>query len=345
MTTTGKMGKFALKAFLACGLTVLATAYANHDASARTLKWTSFSSAKHPSHAAANIPFQKEVEEKSGGSLKVDFFLNGSLGKAADQLQIIESGVADIGVIIPNYTKGRFPLAELAELPFAFDSAEEATAAFQGILKDYIEKEFTSVKLLSLGVTAPLQVMTTKQPIKKVEDLDGLRLRGSDGARVLEKFGASIVLISSADTYLALDRSTLDGTTVPLGSMFNYKLEEVIKYANMLNLYEVALPLVMNLDTWNGLSPEEQKIVSAAAQNFAHNTALSQDNSTNEGRAKATKAGVEIIDMTAETRKKLQEAAKPFWDQTIAGLNEKGLPGDQILKQLIAARDAYRSSH
>ncbi|TNE34705.1 MAG: TRAP transporter substrate-binding protein [Alphaproteobacteria bacterium] len=325
------------------GLAALGSGLLAGGASARELKFSLYVSEIHPSVKLAYKPFADELKEKSGGKLTVKFYYNKILGGTAQQLKIVENGVADISNIVPIYTKGRFPLLTVSELPVMFDSSIEATDTMNAVKDKYFASEFNTVKLLDFVITAPSVVLTTKKPLAKLEDLQNMNIRASAGANVLTKFGANLVAMPVTDTYLAMERGAVDGTVIPFGSMFSYKFEEVAKYVNPLNLYSVATAFIMNKDTWASLSPEEQKIMAEASAHLAYNAAKAQDDSTEAARGKVAKLGIKIVKFSDADMKKLKETAKPEWDLWVENHSKDGAPGAELLQSVIAARDAERT--
>lgn len=314
-------------------------------AGAKELRMALYVSERHPAVKLVYEPFINAVKEKSNSSLTIKLFANAQLGKDADQLQMVESGVADIAQIVTVYTKGRFPMTDVANLPFAFRSAKEGAVVLNELRDQYLESEFSTVKLLSVAITAPYQLLTVKAPVKTVEDLDGLRIRGSGGAEVLTNFGASLVSMPITDTYLALERGAVDATGIPFGSMFAYKFEEVTKYANVMNLYSLSLALIINEKTWEGLTPEEQSVLKEVALEFALNTADSQDGSADLATEKAESLGLEVSIFPEAELAKLEASSQPYYDKWVAALKEKGAPADEFLKAITAATTEYRKSN
>ena len=66
--------------------------------------------------------FGKELEARSGGRIKVQYFAGGSLLKAPAMYKGIESGITDIGYAHVYYTPGRMPVTEGAGLPLSLPS-------------------------------------------------------------------------------------------------------------------------------------------------------------------------------------------------------------------------------
>lgn len=84
-------------------------------------------------------PWMDEVTARTRGAVTFSYYPNQQIGKAADLLRLTQSGVVDIGYIAPSYASDKMPLSEVAQLPEAFHTSCEGTAAYwksarQGVL-------------------------------------------------------------------------------------------------------------------------------------------------------------------------------------------------------------------
>ena len=67
--------------------------------------------------------FCRELEKRTDGRVKVDYFAGGSLLKAPKVFEGVVSGIADIGYSHVYYTAGRMPVTEAVGLPLGYPSA------------------------------------------------------------------------------------------------------------------------------------------------------------------------------------------------------------------------------
>lgn len=93
------------------------------------LKFSSWVGIAHGHHTGVMVPWAKMIEEKSGGRLKVTIYPGSTLGKAADHVDLVTGGIADMGFASPGMTPGRFPLISVAELPLLFKSGKGGSMA------------------------------------------------------------------------------------------------------------------------------------------------------------------------------------------------------------------------
>jgi len=302
-------------------------------AMARDLKFSLLLPEHHVFVTDVVKPFVQEVEAKTKGELKVTLFPSAVLGEGKEQLRLTETGIADIALIVPSYTRGRFPLIDAGLLPFAFDSAAQGTKVLELLRKEYIEPEFKTVKLLFPAMTSPAALLTRSKPLATLADLKGITLRGTGGAQktLLTSLGANVVSIPASDLYVAMERGTIEGTILSLASAPGYKLEELVKYVNRINFSATPIAVVMNKATWDSLTPEQKSVVAAAAQTAAVNTGKAYDGADEEGLAKLTAKGAKVVNFPAADVARLKEVAAPEWKAWADSLPKGGVDATAFL--------------
>ena len=107
-----------LAAFCICAIAMSAAPHAH--AQPIKLKFAVFSPDTERLFNTVKKPFVAAVNAASGGTVQIELFPNGALGRAPQQqAQMVLDGVADIGFIVPPFTPGRFPDTEVMELPLS----------------------------------------------------------------------------------------------------------------------------------------------------------------------------------------------------------------------------------
>ena len=77
----------------------------------------------HIIHEAVTKPFIEAVARRTNGDVMIAHFPAEQLGKAKDLLRLTQSGVVDIGYVVPSYASDKMPLTAMAELPGGFRNA------------------------------------------------------------------------------------------------------------------------------------------------------------------------------------------------------------------------------
>lgn len=141
-------------------------------------------------------------------------------------------------------------------------------------------------------------------------DLTGIRLRSSPLYRAfLDELGATSVVQSAPEVYTSLERGVVGGTGYPVTGLRDLGWNKFLKYKIDPGFFQTDVLITMNLDAWNGLSPEAQDIVQQAAleheqSSYEANTALV----ASETAAFAAE-GIETIELTGEQRVMFLETA------------------------------------
>ena len=112
------------------------------------------------------------------------------------------------------------------------------------------------------------------------------------------------------------------------GWVNNFKLNEVTTYHTLLNLNPGSYSTVMNRDTWNRLTEQEQQhIADLLPVYFFYNT-------TNSAAAAMSKIPTEnLFTLSAEDRAALVAQMQPLWAEWVQKADAAGLPGQKILDE------------
>jgi TRAP-type C4-dicarboxylate transport system substrate-binding protein len=283
------------------------------------------------------IPWIEEIEKASGGEVKIKLFPAGALGKAPEQFDIAEKGIADMSYHLADYTPGRFPLTTVFSLPFMVPTGQKVSEAmwetFQKEPK--YQEEYSKVKVLALFGHAGGQFHTVKTPIRKISDFNGLKMRTANPSisKALQIWGAVPVAQPITETYQALQLGILDGSALPYEGTEIFKLNEVIKYTTIVDLYTMPMMIVMNKKSWESLPTNVQELIdgttglkmsSAAGKTF--------DDAEVPFREKTLKKGIEEIILAPSELAKMKESTLTLRGEWVADMEKKGLSGKEILK-------------
>jgi len=328
--------KLAAAVALAAGLMTSA------EADARDLKMSLWFGKTHFMTEEVMQPFIDDVHRLSDGDLNITLYGDSVLGKISDQLMLVENGIADIAMVVPSYTPGRFPLTESGGLPFAFDSATHGGKVYN-ILQPYVEEEFDTVKFLFMTVNTPAALLTATKPIATVEDIRGERLSGSAAAQqqFLTSLGAIADFMPISEKYVALERGTIEGLLMPLASASGYKMEEVTKYITRINYSSTPLVVIMNQNAWDSLTPEQQAVITEASVAAQQKLGPAYDAADERGLEILLAADGELVPFAEEEMAKLREKAAPFWNSYLEDLRKRTPKADEFIAAL---RDAIEQT-
>ncbi len=182
-------------------------------------------------------------------------------------LRQLGRGTFDVVHTVINYVVSDSP--ELAGLDFPvlapdLDLAYEVTEAYRPIIDKYLQQNFNA-KLLSI-VPYPAQVLFSRVEIDGLDDLRGKKIRASGWttARFLDAAGAAGVTLDFSEVPQSLQRGVVDGAVTGSLSGYSAGWGEVSNYVYPMPIggWDHVIG-VMNLDTWNSLTTEQQEQIQA----------------------------------------------------------------------------------
>lgn len=211
-------------------------------------------------------PLWDSLAKETNGRINVKYVTLNEAGiKGGQALRFLKKGAFDIMTISVSYVSGDEPSLVAIDLPgiaFDFETLKRMSDAYRPVMAERL-KEFGGV-LLTHWPFNP-QIVFCKEKIESLADLTGKKVRasGAPASDTLEQLDATAVNMTGGEVYQALQRGLVDCGSTGTTYGFKNKWHEVTNY-----LYD--LPLggysqvvqVANVDFWNSLSAEDQKLIS-----------------------------------------------------------------------------------
>lgn len=296
-----------------------------------TLKFSTLFPATHKV-ALLKGEWGKEVEKRTNGRVKVELFPGAVLTPPAQTYDSVKKGIADIGETFSSYTSGRFPLSEAVDLPLGVTSALQGTRMANAFYKKFKPKEYDDVKVLFMHTAAP-QILCTKKPVNKLEEVKGLKIRSTGtSSQIVQALGGAPVGMSMGEAYDAISRGVVNGVVGPVEVMKGWKLAEVLNSCTVYGSSHVNNAMViMNKSKWNSIPPDLQKIIDQVSEEFAEKQGKLWDELDKEGEDALLKKGGKMITLPKEEQARWKAQLKPILDEYVKSMKAKGLPGDEAL--------------
>lgn len=220
---------------------------------------------KHPSIVNGLVPWMAEMEEKSGGRLKFNYYNPNTLVPDKDVYDSTISGMVDFGLSYVAYSPGRFPLNSVMELPLIAPSAEAGSLVTWELYNKFPEwqKEYQETEMLFQWASATYNLHTKNKQVKTLEDLKGMKIIGwsPDILNIIKHLGANPIEVTSLDTYMAIERGTADGVLCPLAPLKSYKISDAAKYHTIIDISVGPFYGVMNKEVFNSMPEDLQKLM------------------------------------------------------------------------------------
>ncbi|HVG51383.1 MAG TPA: TRAP transporter substrate-binding protein [Xanthobacteraceae bacterium] len=217
------------KAVLAAAV---AAAFSTHCAAQETrLLMTSLSPGGSTNSVFFNQWAQK-LADQSGGAVKIDVRDGATLAHFGNVYERVQDDVVQIGWAIHQVVAGKFPLSEVAGLPFVEDGFSRASLALYRLSKSgLLNNENKDVVPLVYSVFGPSQLHFARQP-RSIDDLNGVKVgvTGRAPSQLVAALGGTPISMQPGEFYEALQRRTIDAAITSWSAFAPYKLQEVTSY-------------------------------------------------------------------------------------------------------------------
>ncbi|MDR2018770.1 MAG: TRAP transporter substrate-binding protein [Syntrophobacterales bacterium] len=275
----------------------------------------------------------EEINKKLAGKAEVTQYTGGTLLTATKMAAGVSSGIADIGLSHLSYSRGRFPVMEIMELPLGFPSSWIATHVGMDFYEKVKPKEWDAYHPLMFSTSPPNVIQTLKKPVKTLDELKGLKIRGSGRiGDIVKALGAIPMPIETVDLYEALRRGVVDGTYTPLETLKGFKLGEVEKYSSA--TWKVGsvfqFYVVFNKRKWDSLPPDVKDIFTEFSKEFVERWAVEWNKIDFEGKEYFMKLGGQIVPVSDAEQAKMVKAVEPVVSDYKKDLIAKGFKAAEV---------------
>lgn len=297
---------------------------ADHSAVAKTLKLGTVFPETQPDSRGAML-FKKLVEEASGGKLEVKVFPNSQLGGPKEMFSQMQIGALEMGYYGINtlaWIKGGEAF-EITAIPFLYKSYEDmrrvlTSERFKPILAE--AEKVTGIKIIAInGDTTPRGLTTKDRAVWSAEDFKGLKIRTAASPTVLaamKKLGALPQQVAFSELYLALKTGVVDAQENGSITVKTRSFYEVQGYYMITDYIRDIATFYMGAKTWGGLSEQERRIISEAAEKAGnYTTQLVQQELKESIDFLSTKMRV-IIPNNQSIREALEGVFEPLFEGT-----------------------------
>lgn len=306
-----------------------------------TLRLHQFLPPPAPVPAQILKPWGAQVEEASGGRIKIEHFDAMSLGgRPPELMDQARDGVVDLSMTVVGYTPGRFPRTEVFELPFMMTNpVATAKAYWEMVESDFQSNEYKDVKVLGAWVHGP-GLIHSADGVTSLEDMKGLTLRGPTRIinDLMAELGAEPVGMPLPAIPEALSKGVVKATVIPWEVTTAIRLSELVsnhtEFSGDESLYTAAIVLVMNKAKYEALPDDLRAILDAesGAKLSAFATQVMWDMDA-PAREIAANAGNTIVQLDEAEVARWKEASQPVIERWIADMDAKGIDGAALIEQ------------
>jgi len=274
--------------------------------------------------------FAELVKEKSGGKMSIKMYHSGTLGSQPDAIEQLRIGGIEIGQFNLGPLGPIVPEANVVSLPFIFKDVDHMWRVLDGKAGDIINEGMTKFGIVPLAWydAGARCFYNSKGPINKPADVTGMKVRVMNNdlySGMIASLGGNPSPMAFAEVYQSLKTGVVDGAENNWPSYESTGHFEVAQYYSISQHLIIPETLCINAKVWQGLSPEDQKILKEAAVE----SAMLQRKLWKE-REKASREKVEAGGVTVN-----EIPDKSAFQAAMAPVYEKFLKDNPNLKTLV----------
>ena len=295
-------------------------------------------------------PWADRVMEASDGRIEIQHFPSMQLGGTPPQLidQAID-GVADIIWTVAGYTPGRFPRAEVFELPFTMTDAGDMSAAYWELADEQMmDQDFADFKVLGVWVHGP-GVIHTSEPVESPDDLNGLKLRAPTRVtnKLFTNLGATTVGMPVTAIPESLSKGVVDGAVIPWEVTGALKVAELVENHTEFEgnaIYTTTFIFAMNKDAYDDMPDDLKAVIDAnSGAEFSRMAGAQMQADDGPSREAALDAGNNVITISEADAGPWRDAADATTQEWIAEMDEKGIDGAALIARAQELLDANKT--
>lgn len=248
--------------------------------------------------------FAEVVAAESKGQFKVGVYPDSQIGDIQQLIAGMQLGTVDMAYLGPGNAgqlKGCGAL-NIAYLPYLFKNKRSAEEVINGpIFAELFDQcaKSSGVRIFAVGGDrSPRALVTNKGPIRKPDDLKGMRLRIPPipiFRDVFERLGVKVVPLGLNEVYMALSRGQVDGQDNGFDLTLTFRFHEVSKFWSATDhAYDMGAFYVSERK-WKSFSPEQQAMFRKAATEGGKIATQLGEEFDAKGMEELKKAGVTYV--------------------------------------------------
>ncbi|WP_299915795.1 TRAP transporter substrate-binding protein [uncultured Roseobacter sp.] len=231
-----------------------------------------YAAAEGSSYAVLANKFEELAETYSDGTIDVKVRCCGQLMGEDEAFKAMQLGTVDMHVITGNNISPHFPLMDAFVLPYIFEDKDHAYRVLEGDVGQGFAEQLqaaTGVHLLTFGFVGDRDFYNSRNPITKMEDMAGLKVRVPKNQVMIDtfaEFGAAPIPLPWADTPTALQTGTVEGADNGTSFIKSQKFYEIMPHFTALEHFTYFSPLFASQRIMDKLDDNQREAVMRAAR-------------------------------------------------------------------------------
>ena len=265
--------------------------------------------------------FADDVETMSGGDIDIEMFFSSSVVATVETFDAAANGILDCDMTGGAYQTGKNPAFQfVGDIMGGYDTPyQQLSWLYHGGGLEAAQELYNEFGMQLIGWWIYGQEsLSSSTPIAGPDDLVDWKFRSPPGleTEIFAALGATPIVMDFTEIFTALETGIIDGADASgLANNVGLGLYDIVSHATFPGFHSMPSDhLACNLDVWNGLTEQQQRIMEVAMQSLALQTALTFERSNAEAAAQLREAGVTLYDWSTEDRMTFRAAAQEAWD-------------------------------
>ncbi|MBL3538264.1 DctP family TRAP transporter solute-binding subunit [Aminivibrio sp.] len=261
--------------------------------------------------------FRNHVQNKTGGSVKIEVFHASQLGNEKEILEGLKMGTIELGTITTGPVPTLFKPIMVFDIPYLFPNQVVAWEVLDGPFGRKLMEEMrkvTGIRTLAVSENGYRHFVTSEKQIKSVADMKGLKIRTMENPahmKMVEALGASPTPVAFGELYMALQQGVVDGCELPMTLINNGKYYEVQKYTILDGHLYNPLIMFVNDNVWEKLSEDQKAALYEGARLFNITQRAISERQVQSGILNVTEKGMTVYVPTAAQLNEFRSVSQP----------------------------------
>jgi TRAP-type C4-dicarboxylate transport system substrate-binding protein len=301
------------------------------------LRYATPYSSTHP-FSLADRDWIEYIHRQSDGELKIEAYWAGSLITADESVLELRHGVADISYIAPIYTRAGMR-ANRSQTAFydGIYSIDHQVMLLHCLREIFpvLDRELDGVVPLAAQGGNQVYVLTKKTPIRRLEDIAGLRIRApTELMPVLERLGADAVFMPMGDVYTALSKGIIDGVLTAPDGLSAMHFAEIADVYSLLRISRGAYSArAVSSTTFSSLETEYQQLLLESTGYWEQRLAYHIKRAGDAGMQYAQENGMTIVEVLPSEQARFDKV----YEEVVLGiakeLDDMGIAGHEMYRK------------
>ncbi|MBC9000002.1 TRAP transporter substrate-binding protein [Pseudomonas sp. N40(2020)] len=302
-------------------------------AQALEIKFADIHPAGYPT-VVAEESMGKALTKETNGDLTFKYFPGGVLGSEKEVIEQAQVGAIQMTRVSLGIVGPVVPDVNVFNMPFIFRDQAHMRAVIDGEVGDAILDRITNSEfgLVALAwMDGGTRNIYTKKPVRKLEDLKGMKIRVQGNPMFIETInamGGNGIAMDTGEIFSALQTGVIDGAENNPPTLLEHNHFQNAKFYSLTGHLILPEPIVMSKITWEKLTPDQQTLVKKAAKAAQLEERALWDAKSASSEEKLKAAGVEFITVDK----------KPFYEATASIREKYGAPYADLIKRIEAVQ-------